>query len=88
VRNEVILERRDLLRWKRRGLQHLARAPWARRRADGRVVLLLTKGGRCRHLARDNKCKVYEARPAACSEFPPGSECCLFAREEELGVVD
>jgi len=88
VRNEVVLERRDVQRLKRRGLEHLARDSWARRHTDGRIILRLTKGGRCRHLARDKKCRIYEARPAACSEFPPGSECCLFAREEELGVVD
>jgi Fe-S-cluster containining protein len=88
VKNEVILEERDLRRWKKMSLLHLARRPWARRDADGRVILVLTQDKRCKHLARDNKCKIYEGRPAACSEFPPGSECCLFAREEELGVVD
>jgi Fe-S-cluster containining protein len=88
VKNEVILEERDLRRWKKMGLMHLSRRPWARRDADGRIVLVLTKGGRCKHLARDNKCGIYEARPHACSDFPPGSECCLYAREEELGLVD
>jgi Fe-S-cluster containining protein len=88
VQNEVILERRDLLRWERMGLSRLGRRPWARRDRDGRVVLVLTKGGRCKHLAPDNACRIYAARPSACSEFPPGSECCLFAREEELGAVD
>jgi Fe-S-cluster containining protein len=88
VKNEVILEERDLRRWKKIGLSHLSRRPWGRRDADGRIVLVLTQDGRCKHLMRDNKCKIYEARPAACSEFPPGSECCLFAREEELGIVD
>jgi hypothetical protein len=88
VKNEVILEARDLRRWKKLALSHLSRKPWARRDADGRIVLVLTKDKRCKHLARDNKCAIYEARPAACSEFPAGSECCLFAREEELGIID
>jgi Fe-S-cluster containining protein len=88
VKNEVILQEKDLRVWKKMGLGHLSRKPYARRDADGRIILVLTKDGRCKHLARDNKCQIYAGRPAACSEFPPGSECCLFAREEELGIVD
>ncbi len=85
--NEVILEKRDVVRFERAGKGLLAKTPWARRR-DGKIVLVLTRDKRCRHLARDNKCRVYEHRPDACSQFPKGSECCLFAREEELGIVD
>jgi Fe-S-cluster containining protein len=44
--------------------------------------------GDCRHLGKDNKCAIYPIRPDACSQFPMGSECCLFAREEELGILD
>jgi hypothetical protein len=87
-KNEVVLEKRDLQRFARAGLDHLARRPWARSREDGRVVLVLTRGGLCKHLGGDNKCDVYEARPAACSEFPAGCECCLYSREAELGVLD
>jgi Fe-S-cluster containining protein len=86
--NEVILEDEDFTRLERAELAHLARAPWARRDRDGRVVLRLAKDERCKHLARDNKCGIYEARPNACREFPMGSECCLWARYEELDIAD
>ncbi len=86
--NEVVLEDEDFERLENAGLEHLARAPWARRDRDGRVVLRLAKDERCKHLARDNKCGIYEARPNACREFPAGSECCLWARWEELGIAD
>jgi Fe-S-cluster containining protein len=52
------------------------------------VVLVLAKNKDCKHLARDNKCGIYALRPDACSHFPVGSECCLSAREEEMGIID
>jgi uncharacterized protein len=85
--NEVVLMNKDVARFQRAGLSKLLKKPWSRTKG-GRVVLTLKKNGRCHHLGRDNKCGVYEHRPAACSEFPAGSECCLFSREEELGITD
>src|SRR5262249_40869446 len=86
--NEVVLEDEDLERFAGAGRTELARRPLARRRKDGRLVLVLLKNKRCRHLGGDNRCGIYPIRPNACSEFPAGSECCLFSREEELGIVD
>jgi hypothetical protein len=57
-------------------------------RVDGKVVLVLRRDKRCKHLADDNRCGVYPIRPDACSTFPAGSECCLSSREEELGIID
>jgi hypothetical protein len=87
VKNEVILERKDITRFRRGGREDLLRPPYTRRK-DGKLVLVLARGGRCKHLARDNKCGIYEMRPEMCRIFPPGSECCLGAREDELGWRD
>ena len=87
--NDVTLDEIDIKRFKAAGRGELVKPPYAKKRkSDGRVHLKLLKNGRCRHLKRDNKCKIYEIRPLACSEFPMGSECCLNAREEELGIFD
>lgn len=86
--NEVILEDEDLPRFEQAGVAHLAKAPYARRDRDGRVILRLAKNGDCKHLGKDNACAIYVARPNACRDFPAGSECCLFARYEERGIVD
>lgn len=86
--NEVILLEGDHRRFLEGGRGDLLKKPFSRRGADGRLVLTLLPNGRCRHLARDNKCKIYAIRPDACSEFPMGSECCLYAREDMLGLVD
>ena len=87
VDNEVTLEKKDVARFVAAGRADLAKPPYARRK-DGKTVLVLRKDKRCRHLGRDNKCAIYPIRPEACSTFPAGSECCLFSREEELGIVD
>jgi Fe-S-cluster containining protein len=86
--NSVELEDQDLERFAKGGRADLGRPPYSRRRDDGKLVLVLAKDKRCKHLARDNKCGIYAIRPDACSTFPAGSECCLSAREEELGIVD
>lgn len=83
--NEVILEPEDTERFASAGRADLTKRPYARRRADGRVVLTLTRSKRCRHLADDNKCGIYPIRPDACSLFPAGSEGCLFSREDLFG---
>ena len=56
--------------------------------SEGRLVLTLLPNKRCHHLKRDNRCGIYELRPHPCSEFPAGSECCLYAREDVLDVYD
>jgi Fe-S-cluster containining protein len=86
--NEVVLEARDVARFRRAGRAELARKPYARRERDGRVVLVLRRDKRCQHLGRDNKCDIYAIRPDACSTFPMASEGCLYSREEELGIFE
>jgi Fe-S-cluster containining protein len=85
--NAVELEEQDIERLEKGGRGELSRPPYARRR-DGRLVLTLRKDRCCRHLGPDNRCAIYPIRPDACSTFPPGSECCLSSREEELGIID
>ena len=85
--NRVELEDADVERFERAGRADLARPPYAKT-DDGRVVLVLRRDKRCKHLAEDNRCGIYEIRPEACSTFPAGSECCLSSREEEMGIVD
>ena len=86
--NEVILQAPDVARFKAAGRGDLAKPPFAKRYKDGRLVLTLLDNKKCRHLKRDNRCGIYEIRPHPCSEFPMGSECCLFAREDVLGLYD
>jgi Fe-S-cluster containining protein len=85
--NLVVLEDADLERFAEGGRADLGKAPYTRK-ADGQLVLRLLKSKACRHLESDNKCAIYTLRPNACSTFPVGSECCLFSREEELGIID
>jgi uncharacterized protein len=85
--NSVEIEEADIRRFADGGRAELARPPYTRR-ADGKVILVLRKDKRCKHLAADNRCDIYALRPDACSTFPAGSECCLSAREEELGILD
>ena len=84
--NEVVLERADLERLRER--PELIRRPFAKRRADGKIVLVLLRSNDCKHLGNDNRCGIYELRPNACRSFPIGSECCLYAREDEMGLYD
>jgi uncharacterized protein len=86
--NEVILQEADIARFKQAGRGELAKPPYAKRHKDGRIILTLLDSKRCRHLAKDNRCSIYEIRPHPCSEFPMGSECCLFAREDILKIHD
>ncbi len=85
--NRVELDGDDVDRFERAGRRDLTRPPYARRE-NGSIVLVLRRDKRCKHLGEDNRCGVYELRPSACRTFPAGSECCLSAREEELGIVD
>lgn len=86
--NEVILEKADIDRFKAAGRAELAKAPYARRDKEGKLVLTLLESKRCRHLQDSNRCGIYEIRPGSCSEFPMGSECCLFARADGLDLHD
>lgn len=86
--NEVILEEVDLARFRDAGRSDLLKYPLAKKRSDGKLVLTLLPSKRCRHLDREERCEIYDVRPNACSEFPIGSECCLYAREEELKSYD
>lgn len=86
--NEVILDKADIDRFKQGGRPELAKAPYARRDRKGRLVLTLLESKRCRHLEPSNRCGIYAIRPHSCSEFPMGSECCLFARADGLGLHD
>lgn len=85
--NEVFLEKEDIARFKAAGRGELAKPPFAKRH-DGRLMLTLLPNKRCRHLRRNLRCGIYEIRPHSCSEFPKGSECCLFAREDAFNVTD
>jgi Fe-S-cluster containining protein len=86
--NEVILLDEDIERFKKHGRPELAKPPYAKRHKDGRIILTLLESKRCRHLKKNNRCGIYPIRPHACSEFPMGSECCLFAREDILDLHD
>jgi hypothetical protein len=85
--NQVQLFDVDLQRFRDGGRADLTKPPYTRKK-DGKLILTLLRSKSCRHLADDNKCGVYAIRPDACSQFPAGSECCLYARESELGLVD
>lgn len=85
--NEVVLERVDFRRARRGGSEHMLKPPYTRRKG-GQLMLRVLSNGKCTHLGRGNLCAMYIDRPDACRYFPAGSECCLFAREEELGILD
>lgn len=88
--NEVVLLDEDLARFRAGGRSDLTKPPYAKKQPDGRILLTLlpTTDKKCRHLQRSNRCGIYDVRPNACSEFPMGSECCLYAREDVLNVHD
>jgi uncharacterized protein len=85
--NKVELDEDDIERFLDAGRPELMKPPFTRK-SGGKVVLKLLKSKDCQHLAKDNKCGIYPIRPDACSTFPVASESCLYAREEELGIVD
>lgn len=88
MNNRVELSPADQRRLARAGYAYISRAPFARRR-DGKIVLTVDAKGRCNQLdSKRGLCTIYDARPRACAEFPPGSEGCLFARDVERGIFD
>jgi uncharacterized protein len=84
----VLLESDDLARWKAAGRAELGRRSYVRRARDGKVTLRFAASGRCQHLGDDRRCGIYELRPDNCRAFVVGSEACLSAREETLGLRD
>jgi hypothetical protein len=85
--NEVVLLDSDFERFEKAGRAELAKPPYAKTK-DGKIVLKLRRDKRCRHLGDDNACAIYPIRPWACFAFPAGSECCLYSREDALGIFD
>lgn len=83
----VVIEDRDLARFREIGRPELTRPPYIRRR-DGVTTLRFLPSGACQQLHRSRKCAVYEARPDNCRAFVTGSEACLAAREDTLGRRD
>jgi len=84
----VVLGAADVRRWTAAGRSDLHGRAYVRRKRDGRLVLRLHDSGRCLHLRRDKLCRVYEMRPDNCRAFVIGSEACLAAREDTLGLRD
>ncbi|APS00659.1 YkgJ family cysteine cluster protein [Pajaroellobacter abortibovis] len=85
--NRVELGPEDVLRFRQAGRLELSKPPYTKR-SDGKLILRLTPSKTCFHLGADRRCAIYPFRPDACSQFPRGSECCLHARERELGLRD
>ena len=42
-------------------------------------------GQKCACLGQDNRCTIYEDRPAACRKFEMGGAQCRYVRKEYLG---
>jgi len=84
--NDVVVEAKDRLRWKAAETSNLEAPELVRRGRDGRLHLRLRDDGRCMHLEDDGRCSIYALRPQNCAAFPAGSEACLLAREETLGI--
>ncbi|AUX25085.1 hypothetical protein SOCEGT47_056280 [Sorangium cellulosum] len=84
----VVLDGDDLARWRGAGRGDLAGRAYVRRARDGKITLRFAASGRCQHLGDDLRCAIYELRPDNCRAFVVGSEACLSAREETLGIRD
>jgi hypothetical protein len=84
----VVLDDSDLGRWRDAGRADLAGRAYVRRARDGKTTLRFAATGRCQHLGDDRLCGIYTLRPDNCRAFVIGSEACLAAREETLGLRD
>ncbi len=84
----VLLDGDDLSRWRDAGRSDLTARSYVRRARDGKITLRFAASGRCQHLGDDLRCGIYELRPDNCRAFVVGSEACLSAREETLGIRD
>ncbi|MDC3955641.1 YkgJ family cysteine cluster protein [Polyangium jinanense] len=85
---DVRLDAHDLARFRAAGRRDLAGRAYVKRSRDGRVTLRLADDGRCQLLGPDKRCTIYEIRPGDCRAFVAGSEACLSARRETLGLRD
>ncbi|WP_441291940.1 YkgJ family cysteine cluster protein [Sorangium sp. KYC3313] len=84
----VLLDEVDLARFRGAGRGDLTGRAYVRRARDGKITLRFAASGRCQHLCEDLRCAIYEIRPDNCRAFVVGSEACLSAREETLGLRD
>jgi len=84
----VVLEEKDLERFRAGGRKELAGRDYVRRALDGKMTLRFAKDGRCQMLGQDKRCTIYSLRPDNCRAFVAGSEACLAAREDTLGWRD
>jgi hypothetical protein len=84
----VLLDEDDLARFRSAGRKDLTGRAYIRRHRDGRIVLRFADDKRCQMLRPDNLCGIYEIRPDNCRAFVMGSEACLAAREDTLGLRD
>jgi uncharacterized protein len=84
----VLLDKADFQRFREGGRPDLVGKAYIRRARDGKVTLRFAADGRCQHLMVDKKCAIYAIRPDNCSAFVVGSEACLAAREDTLGLRD
>jgi uncharacterized protein len=84
----VLLDEADFDRWIEAGRSDLMGRAYIKRARDGKVTLRFAESGRCQHLMRDKRCKIYLIRPDNCRAFVVGSEACLAAREETLRLRD
>ncbi len=97
---EVLLDERDLDRYRRGNRPDLASDQRVERRADGTLALRLVAAKplarwphartneRCPELGDDLRCASYRLRPDNCRAFLRGSEACLAAREDTLSLRD
>lgn len=85
--SNVVLGDDDLDRFRSAGREDLIGTRFVQRRG-GKLRLRFAPGGRCQHLKRDLKCRIYPIRPFNCSVFPVASEACLSARETTLSLRD
>lgn len=85
--NRVVVEPGDRRLWHRAGRADLDTKPYLRT-AKGVTLLRLADDGRCMHLGTDQRCSIYPLRPGNCRAFPIGSEACLAARLDTLGIID
>ena len=85
--SNVVLDDRDLDRFKKGGRPDLAGKAYVKRARDGKITLRFLGPGPCQHLV-DKACSIYPLRPDNCRVFLEGSEACLAAREDTLGIRD
>lgn len=97
---EILIDERDLARLARGGRADLTTRAHVDRRRDGSIAFRLAEASpprtegypryktRCAQLGSDNRCAIYPLRPDNCRVFLVGSEACLAAREDTLGLRD